>query len=119
MVKKQRKIYHVGIYDYMGFGYLEFYFSNLKLAEVYFNQLLEKAKGHKDTVKKEDLSYKNFDESPEIDVLKDKMKPKKIRNIIWAKWHRTSYESEEWEIYNDTIFLEEIKLDFVIDAKLK
>lgn len=115
---KNKKVYYVGILDYMGFDSLDFYFSELGKAEEYFNQLLKKAKKHESTVKDKDMEVENFSESPDIDVLKDKQKPRKIHNVVWNRWHKISYEYDEWETYPDTIFLKEIKLDFEVDAKI-
>ena len=112
------KIYYVGVLDYMGFHNDDYYFSTLEKAESYFNELLEKAKRDEDNVKEGEGEGKNFQESESCPFLPEKDKTiKRIKEISWIKWHKTSFETVEWEVYPDTIFIDEIILDKTKDAK--
>ncbi len=109
------KIYYVGVLDYMGYTNDDFYFSTLQKATDYFNELLEKAKRDEENIKEEDGEGKNFQESKPCPFLQEKDKAiKRIKEISWVKWHKTSFETVEWETYPDTIFIDEIVLDKVV-----
>ncbi len=108
-------IYYVGVLDYMGYMNDDFYFSTLEKATNYFNELLEKAKRDEDSVKEKDGEGKNFQEVKPCPFLPEKDKAiKRIKEISWDKWHKTSFETIEWEVYPDTIFIDEIILDKII-----
>ena len=111
------KIYYVGVLNYMGFTDDDFYFSTLEKAETYFNELLEKAKEDGDSVKKEDDEGENFTEPKHNLPREEPNKVLIIKEINWSKWHKTSFEYDDWEIYPDTIFIKEINIDIVRNMK--
>ena len=113
------KIYYVGVLDYMGFHNKDYYFSTLEKAEIYFNELLEKAKEHPNSVKEGDGEGENFTEPKHILPNREINGVLTIKEISWIKWHKTSFECDEWETYPDTILIQEIELNAIRDTKQK
>jgi len=47
----------------------------------------------------------------EVVIKKSNNQRNGIKKEDWSKWHKTSYEYDEHDIYPDTIFIDEINLD--------